>query len=155
MSEARQELARLASRLTDLEPAMAAIGTALQALVQDRFDTGRGPGGVPWPESRRARATGGATLVDTGRLRRSIVARAGRDSIEIGSDVIYAAIHQQGGTIRPRRADRLLFTTFDGRTVAADRVDIPARPFLGMDEVSWEAVADQLTAHLTGPEARP
>lgn len=152
MSDARLELIRLADRLTDLEPAMAGIGMALEALVRDRFDSGHGPGGAAWQPSRRAIATGGTTLVKSGRLRRSITSRASPDSVEIGTDVIYAVIHQEGGGIAPRRAERLLFTTFDGRTVAADRVDIPARPFLGMDEVSWDAVAERLTVHLTGSQ---
>jgi len=160
--DARQDLAALAGRLTDLQPAMAGIGAALEALVRDRFDAGRGPGGRVWPPSRRARAEGGATLVDSGRLRNSIAARPGPDGVAVGTDVVYAAIHQKGGTILPRRARRLVFTSFDGRTVAADRVDIPARPFLGMDEAAWDAVADRLaeylaggTATLTSREARP
>ncbi|NBC34906.1 MAG: phage virion morphogenesis protein [Alphaproteobacteria bacterium] len=160
--DARQALAGLATRLTALQPAMTGIGAALEGLVRDRFETGRGPDGRPWPPSRRARAEGGATLVDSGRLRNSIAARPGADSVSVGTDVIYAAIHQTGGTIVPRQADKLVFTTFDGRTVAADRVDIPARPFLGMDEAAWDAVAEQLTGHLGGkaataarPEVRP
>lgn len=159
--DARQELAALAVRLSDLQPAMAGIGAALQALIRDRFDAGRGPAGRVWPPSRRARAEGGVTLVDSGRLRNSIAARPGPDSVAVGTDVVYAAIHQNSGTILPRRAERLVFTTFDGRTVAAERVDIPARPFLGMDEAAWDAVADRLGEHLAGgaatlasPEAR-
>lgn len=148
--DARQALADLAARLTDLQPAMIGIGAALENLVRDRFDAGRSPDGRPWPPSRRARAQGSTTLVDSGRLRNSIVATASMDRVAVGTDVIYAAIHQKGGSIVPRRAQTLVFTTFDGRTVAADRVDIPARPFLGMDEAAWDAASDRLTGYLAG-----
>lgn len=152
MAGARETLTVLAGRLTDLAPAMARIGTALEGVVERRFASERGPGGNPWIPSRRARTEGGQTLTLSGRLRRSITARTGPDFVELGSDVVYAAIHQLGGTILPRRAERLAFVGFDGRFVQADRVDIPARPFLGMDEDAWDAVGDALDAHLAGTD---
>ena len=52
-------------------------------------------------------------LTDTARLRRSISYRAGAREISIGTNVIYAAIHQLGG-----KAGR------------GKKVNIPARPYL-------------------------
>ena len=112
-------LARLAAVLADSSTAMDQIGRYLVASTLRRFERERAPNGSPWLKSARALAEGGRTLTDTGRLRGSIahtVTDGGR-AVEVGSNVIYAAIHQFGG-----RAGR-------GR-----RAKLPARPYLGIDE---------------------
>ena len=73
--------------------------------------------------------------VRTGRLRGAIEARTGGSypslEVRIGpQNVVYAAIHEFGGTIVPRSARFLVFP-FEGRLVFARRVTIPARPYLG------------------------
>ncbi|MFA5646519.1 MAG: phage virion morphogenesis protein [Candidatus Ratteibacteria bacterium] len=45
-----------------------------------------------------------ATLVETGNLLRSITYTVRGDTIYIGTNVKYARIHHEGGTIRPQRA---------------------------------------------------
>ena len=115
-----------------------AIGRYLVASTHRRFERERAPDGTPWLKSARAIAEGGRTLIDTGRLRGSIahtVTDGGR-AVEVGSSVVYAAIHQFGG--RPRR----------GR-----RASIPARPYLGVDEHDRDAIADIVVRTLQG--ARP
>lgn len=112
-------LARLAAVLADPSTAMDQIGRYLVASTLRRFERERAPDGSPWLKSARALAEGGRTLTDTGRLRGSIahtVTDGGR-AVEVGSNVIYAAIHQFGG-----RAGR-------GR-----KAKLPARPYLGIDE---------------------
>ena len=112
-------LARLAAVLSDPSTAMDQIGRYLVASTLRRFERERAPDGSPWLKSARALAEGGRTLTDTGRLRGSIahtVTDGGR-AVEVGSNVIYAAIHQFGG-----RAGR-------GR-----KAKLPARPYLGIDE---------------------
>lgn len=114
---AHTALAALIRRAGDLFPLMDEIGGSLVTSTQRRFETGLGPGGQAWMPARR----GGRTLVDTGRLLASITHNADRRSVEIGSNVIYAATHQFG------------------------RDAIPARPFLGADagdEREIEAIAN-------------
>ncbi len=135
---------RLTATLDDLRPEMDEIGQSLVASVIDRFERERGPGGGPWKPSARAtrgKRGRGQTLTDTGRLRASITHRASRDAVEVGTNVVYAAIHQFGGktgprTIRPKRKKALYWP---GAAHPVARVDhpgstIPARPFLGLDE---------------------
>lgn len=93
------------------------IGQTLVSSTVLRFESGRGPDDMPWTPSRRATAQGGQTLVDSARLRDSITHRADADEVEVGTNVVYGAIHQLGS------AD-------DG---SAPR-GIPARPFLGIDD---------------------
>jgi phage virion morphogenesis protein len=126
-------LGALLARAGDLTPAMDEIGGALVASVLARFETGAAPGGAPWIPSRRALAEGGQTLVKSGRLRASITHLAGPDSVTVGTNVVYAAIHQFGG-----RAGR-------GRKTA-----LPARPFLGLDAGDEAEIVRILREHLVG-----
>lgn len=98
---------------TDMTPAMEQIGAALETTTQFRFLHGTAPGGNPWTPSRRAIAESGLTLVDSGALRDSITYAAGAREVEIGSNLIYARIHQLGGEA--------------GRNKA---VSLPSRPYL-------------------------
>ena len=72
--------------------------------------------------------------VDTGRLRSSITHEVtdngDRVTGVIGSDVVYARIHELGGVIVPRVAKHLRFQLPDGEWVTTDKVTIPARPYL-------------------------
>ena len=110
-------LNRLARAGRDMRPMFDEIGGLIETATLLRFERGESPEGVPWKPSRRALRQGGKTLVDTGRLRDSITRQATRDSVVVGTNVIYAAIHQFGGKT--------------GRGLA---VDMPARPYLGVSE---------------------
>lgn len=50
--------------------------------------------------------------------------------IALGSDLKYAAIHEDGGTIKPKNAEWLVFKTAKG-WVKTKSVTMPARPHLG------------------------
>lgn len=110
-----------------------AIGGALVDSTRARFKTSRAPDGSVWPPSIRALAEGGRTLIDSTALVNDISHEATDTGVAVGSALIYAAVHQFGGTIRPVRAKKLRFKLL-GEDVFADEVTIPARPFLGLDE---------------------
>lgn len=70
----------------------------------------------------------------TGTLSRSIHTEAVEEvgtlgAVKIGTDVIYARIHEYGGVIKPVHA-RMLHFQIDGRDIFAKQVTIPARPYL-------------------------
>ena len=128
-------LSRLAAALANPAAAMDQIGRYLVVSTLRRFERERAPDGSPWLKSARALAEGGQTLTDTGRLRGSIahtVTDGGR-AVEVGSNVLYAAIHQFGG-----RAGKGL------------RAKIPARPYLGIDERDRDAIARIVSRALEG-----
>jgi len=50
---------------------------------------------------------GGKTLADTGRLMNSITYVKRGNKVIVGSNVVYASIHQFGGVIKPKRAKKL------------------------------------------------
>lgn len=149
-----RKLAGLVRAFGNLEPLLRGMGVYLEAATIDRFDQERGPDGRDWKPSLRARQ-GGKTLTDSGQLRSSVTSRADSDSVEVGTNKIYAGIHQHGGTIRAKSGKYLSFQLPGGlgfRRVEA--VTMPARPFLGLsseDESELLAqVADYSRAAMGG-----
>ena len=120
---------------------MSAIGSFLETITRERFQSGQAPDGTAWKPSLRALITGGKTLLDTGRLVGSIVSEATDRSVEVGTNVIYAAIHQFGGTIRGK-AGKLQFRLANGQFVTKDAVTMPARPFLGVSSDDEQEILD-------------
>ena len=84
----------------------------------------------------------------SGRLWRSIqpevFRRGGRIIGIVGTDVKYAAVHEFGATIRPKKAGGLLFFNIDGSTVVAKEVKIPRRPFMSRAFDERKGVAGKL-----------
>lgn len=96
-------------------------------LVDEGFAESKAPDGTPWaPLSMRD----GQPLRDTRRLQSSFTYQTNARGFELGTNVEYAAIHQFGGTITPKRAKRLRFAGPNGAPVFASSVRIPARPML-------------------------
>jgi phage virion morphogenesis protein len=148
----RDALAQLRRRLDDLTPAMSVIGRIVRASVVRNFEAGGRP---RWPVSVRARREGGMTLINSARLMRSVTAQASRDSVAVGTNVAYAAIHQFGGRTGPRviepkkkKALRTPYGIF--RRVRHPGSKIPARPFLAVQTEDWTEIAAAVNDYLTG-----
>ncbi|CDO60811.1 virion morphogenesis protein [Candidatus Phaeomarinobacter ectocarpi] len=139
--ELRHVVSEARARLSDYSPAMDEIGSYLEDRTLERFETGEAPDGTPWLPSQRALDENGKTLVDRGHLLASINYETTPDAVTVGSNVIYAAIHQHGGKT--------------GRGLA---VDMPARPFLGVNDADLQEieliVADFVSELGTGGDAR-
>lgn len=135
---------QLEQRLGDARPALRAIGMHMMFSIGKQFEAEGARFGKKWVPSRRALAEKGQTLQDKGKLRMSVVGggqgegavyRLSQASLEIGSNLAYAAIHQFGGTIRQAaRSDRLprtfarvggrmLFQGRDGRVKVGSKLD--------------------------------
>ncbi|NBB51500.1 phage virion morphogenesis protein [Rhizobium sp. CRIBSB] len=148
----RANLDRAIERIGDARPLMERIGGIGEDAAGRTFKTQSGPDGKPWKPSIRAQLQGTATLIQGGRLRDSIVSKVSADQVEVGTNVIYAAIHQFGmaGSVQVRAHNRLIRQAF-GRplragvyqTVAAfsRKVATPARPFLGVNDQDRGAIA--------------
>lgn len=124
-------LAKLAERTGNLTPVMRTIGEIVRESVERNFEEGRSPDGKNWQPSIRALLTGGKTLIDKAILKNSLNVRASRDRVSVGTNVIYGAIHQFGG-----KAGR-------GR-----KVNIPARPYLGVRREDWPEIKSAVVAYL-------
>ena len=113
------------------------------------------------------------TLVTSGKLVNSIQARVGQNAINVGSNLAYARIHQEGGTIVPKKAKYLaipltkaarvlsprdfentfilngvIFMNQDGKPVALyalkKSVTIPKRPYLFLDSADNKIIAERI-----------
>ena len=122
----------------DTAPLMRRLGERIQAWTQDRFDANQqqAPDGTPWAKlnpkyaQNKPRHLQNRKLTLSGHLRKSIRWQLlDSQSVLVGTNVPYAAIHQFGGTIRPKKGKAL---AFGGRFVQS--VTIPARPYLGISE---------------------
>lgn len=142
----RRQFAYLVRVMDDTTPLMAAIGTGLVASTHRRFLAQVSPEGAGWAPvhpSYRPLKRNSRILTESGRLAGSINPQASKDHVVVGTNVIYAAIHQFGGTIEPKSASHLVFRLASG-VVLANSVTLPARPFLGISADDEEMIGDEV-----------
>ncbi|MGN6777580.1 phage virion morphogenesis protein [Rhizobium sp.] len=140
----RRGFDQLARLMTNTRPVMAAIGTELVASTHMRFVTQTDPDGQAWQALNSEYAGSKRNtriLTESGRLRDSINSRPGNDHVLVGTNVIYAAPHQFGAVIRPKAASHLFFR-IGGNLIVANKVTLPARPFLGISGDDETAIAE-------------
>ena len=147
--------AKIRARLTEtLEALPAIIGNeavnySLDAFSSESWD------GKPWQKRKSKKDSNRALLVQSGRLKRSIrVISTTATSIRIGTDVPYAAVHNNGGQIsKPERTESFKRNRYtkgpksmyfgglgafkkgttpgEGLTFRAHSFNMPQRQFLG------------------------
>jgi len=161
-------LAGLSTRMSHLAPVMRVIAGLLEDRTAENFATESGPLGK-WPAIKppknKAR-THPKILRDTSRLKASITTRYSETTAEIGTNVIYAAIHQFGGDIdMPARSQQSYFKQHEDGTVGrlfvrksasnfaqwhtrgAHKIHMPARPFLPFLGQNLQADLDRDILH--------
>lgn len=154
---------RLAAGAEDMTDLMDLIGSVLINGARERIsDTNVSPDGVPWPPSLRVQvgaiaaaedgeevdiAKGGKTLHQSGALLNSITSAAAPQEVTVGSNLIYAGVHQAGATIKAKTAKGLHFTLANGESVMVGAVTIPARPYLGISDEERASIEDVTAVH--------
>lgn len=141
-------LARLAARMArlalhDTDILLDAVGAAVEGQVRSRLSTDKSsPAGEAWPawsEAYKQTRHGGQSLLESqGDLIDSIQYLVAGKSVEVGSNLVYAAIHNFGGT-------KSEFPHLWG--------DIPQREYLGLspeNERDIEAIVDDFVDGLAG-----
>ena len=126
-------LGKAAHKLGDTQALMESVGDALVSGTLKRFQDEEDPTGKKWPKSQRAAKKDGQTLTDTALLRRSVDYAATSDKVMVGSNLPYARIHQKGG-----------------KTGKGHKVDMPARPYLGVSEEDMDEVRETVADFLAG-----
>lgn len=129
--ELRARLLALQGKLADPSPVMAEIAEEMLNGMHDRFDSETAPDGERWKAhslATVARRGGRATLLrERGRLVGSIHPASDRTWARVGTNLVYAAIHQFGGRAGRRQATK-----------------IPARPYLGFSTEDMERIGEVL-----------
>lgn len=140
------------------------LGMEWLTITQDRFEAERDPDGRRWEETQR----GGAILRDTNRLYQSLTYEVEADGVVVGSNVVYAAIHQFGGTIKHAARTTTIYRKYNKKTgelgnrfvkkrnsnfatdhsVGEYEAVIPARPYLGVGAGDVPALEGVILDHI-------
>lgn len=173
-------LSDIQRRMGDLTPAMKIIGQIVRTSIVRNFEKGGRPSKwAPLSPATLARRKGRAKiLMDRGMgggLAGSIHDRADRDSVTVGTNKIYAAVHQFGakkgafGAVEANiKAHMRKITKIFGRPVKPRKVavrahtkkmklpwgDIPARPFVMVQPEDWDEIRESLNDFLLGGKTR-
>lgn len=140
-------LDQLAARCEHREPLMNKIAGIMLDAVDENFVQGGRPGWTP------LKYRDGKPLMNTRRLHGSIGSLADNDQAAVGTNVVYARIHQLGGktrphVIRPRNKKALFFNGRFASKVNHPGSDIPARPFLSLTDEDNEAIRQAVIDYL-------
>ena len=130
-SELRDALVRLSA--VQMNTAARAIASYMQGELTNHFTAQTLWDDSAMPASKTAESEGRATLIQTGTLMDSYQAQVEGGDVVMGSNVIYAAIHDQGGDA--------------GRNHA---VHIDPRPILGVSPRNNRDIIDEITALVVG-----
>lgn len=131
----KAELDKIEEHFSDLEPVLEELGIQAERLWLNIFQREGVPKWAPLSEStlkrRRQNGRGAKILRDEGRLLNSLTERTGDSvykltpsSLEIGTNVPYASVHQDGGEK----------SGVNKRTGRSWSYKIPRRPFLPNDK---------------------
>ncbi|MEP0235539.1 phage virion morphogenesis protein [Roseibium sp.] len=164
----------------DTSALMAEISGAMLFSVHRRFETETAPNGTPWARHaprtakarlKRSRKNAAGTqlgtpkiLRDSNRLYSSIISEASSDEAAVGTNLVYAAIHQAGGTVTQYPQSRMVRFRKVGRqtrfakkahkraydrpvTYGARTIVIPARPYLGFSDTDQTEILAITEAH--------
>ncbi|MCX4310097.1 MAG: phage virion morphogenesis protein [Desulfovibrio sp.] len=143
-------VAKAAKKMANSRLLMASVGEALVSGTIRRFNNEESPKGEKWEKSGRAIAEGGQTLSDTAHLRKSIDFKATPAQVMVGSNLLYARIHQLGGTIKPKKGKALKFKGKNGQDIFVSEVNMPARPYLGVSKADMDEVRETMAEFIKG-----
>ncbi|MDO4720471.1 MAG: phage virion morphogenesis protein [Peptostreptococcaceae bacterium] len=122
------------------------IAEALRESTIERFQNEEDPEGTSWQPSLRAQGQNGSagkTLAKSGRLKSSLSAHATDSGFAVGTNLIYAKIHQFGGVIAAKTRKGMLFKIGD-RFVRVHSVRMPKRSYLGVSQEDRREVAMEI-----------
>lgn len=151
---ARDALAHLARELSPPTAILRGIGEFLRDSAQERIGAGGpAPDGTAWapltPLTLKLKKNPDRGILrDEGHLQESIAWQLdGDDTVAIGSRMVYARIHQFGGTIKPKPGSGKKALRVPGVGPRAS-VRIPARPYLGVSQADQEVLEKKVVGWL-------
>lgn len=151
-------LEQIIRNMGNLRPVLFDIGEHMQGSVEERFRTETDPQGRPWEpntEFTKKNKRNNQILTESGGpgLRGSIHYQVGTDSLEQGTNKIYGAIHQLGGTIKAK-GGALAIGRPDGAFALVKQVTIPQREYLGLSKDDRDIIEEILLRHALPPQAQ-
>lgn len=113
LDKIEQKLKEIEHKGSNMLPLFKEIGNSIKNTTEATFENQKDAFGNSWIPSKKAT---GLTLIKSGALSGSFVPFATKSSVTVGTNLIYAPIHQ-----------------FGGRAGRGKKVLLPARPFLPID----------------------
>lgn len=148
IQDALDALIKIESNLDDMHGLFSHIGEILLDIHEARFNAQESPDGVhwqslsPWYQESKPKQKDKILTLD-GTLRSTLRWQIEGNTLLFGTNLVYGAIHQYGGTIKPVTAKAL---NVGGRPVK--QVVIPARPWLGVSAQDKLLLVDVVREHL-------
>ena len=165
-------LARMDEAMGNTADLVARVGSYLMGVTRGRFESQSGPDGTVWQAlqpryQRRKKRNKDRILVLSGRLHGFITYQPdGDDAVRVGTKEKYGAIHQFGGSIQKQarqstvhfgagKAKHLFVKQKKAKrslqvTIPAHQVNMPARPFLGINAGDQEQIRLRVMDWLNG-----
>lgn len=161
--QVKELLGRIQKNLGDLTPAMKIIGSIVRTSIIRNFEKSGRPRWAKHSKMTEKRRGKGAKILMAqgfaGGLAASINYRAHKKSVEIGTNKIYGAIHQFGakkgsfGAVVAKIKAHLrkgVKVKAHERKMKLPWGDIPARPFLMVQDEDWVEIRAALNDYITG-----
>lgn len=149
-TELGEALDRVLKAAGDLSPVLKNIGDYEAEATKERFRQEVDPDGKPWvPLNPLYKLTKKGPRILTGQTRslsQIVWQLASQSAVEIGSNEIYARIHNEGGDIVPKNAAALVFS-MGGQTFKVSQVTIPRRQYLGVNEEDRARIEEIVQDH--------
>lgn len=162
VTDFERSLSELINRLEHRAPLMKMLSHAMWDAVEENFSQQGRPAWMGWSPKYAKRRGPGQILQRSGRLASSIMPYSDNDSATVGTNVVYAAIHNNGGVIDiPARSQRAYYRmdkagNLDNRfskkskanysewhTIAPYQIKMPRREFLRLTETDVESMEKQ------------
>lgn len=161
--EVKELLNRIQRNLRDLTPAMEVIGSTVRTSIVRNFEKSGRPKWAKHSKVTKERRGKGAKVLMAqgfaGGLAGSINYRADKDSVKVGTNKIYGAVHQFGakkgsfGSVTANIKAHLrkgVKVKAHTREMKLPWGDIPSRPFLMVQDEDWTEIQAALSDHITG-----
>lgn len=156
-AELQKALEGITDRMTDSTAAMRKVGAIVRESIRTNFAKGGRPSS--WPKLKRRQ---GQPLRDTNRLMNSITSVPGKNSVRVGTNVVYAGVHNYGAArgafgVTSVQVGPYYRTTKSGkqagvrghtRRVRLPWGDIPARPFILVQKEDGPEISAILAKHI-------
>ena len=145
-NDVRDALNNLIAATTDMTPVMRNISEQLLISSRQRFVDEEAPDGTAWKPlkestKQRKKRNKEKILTESGYLQ-NLVTAVTRDSAAVGSNRVYANVHQFG-------AEKGEFGSTAKSKLPIPWGDIPARPFLGISDDDRVDILETITNYLS------
>ena len=161
MAAALKRLKKLQGRIEDPAPILQEVGEMLRKTTVSRFYSKTSPTGRKWKRTKRrrhalrdGRVQRGSTLVLTGDLRDSIRAVVSGGNVEVGTDIWYGRLHQEGGRLDARNRVRARYRSGGGGRFTVNPKNIARLTRLAQNPDAAAAEAARKTLALLGGKSR-